>query len=302
MKRRHSIALGFGALLSVAYLILVGVYLYGVIQENQVGMQALLMETTLQELTPHLACTALGALLIIIAFFSSNLTLSVLACSCFLLAVMLALGDYYQYAILCAPSILFAFIGCFFCHKRKLRLKEEAEEEAYREYHAKVKAASRQKSIQRLNMESEKMNQPRQRHNNGKSANASAQRQQNYYRHPYAQAPAPMQNNFAMLQNQQPNYAYPYPMNPYGMDAMMQMPSPYDPLIMNQGEQGETNQASMQGEQGGQYPTYPYQQQRPISAAAFQNPDYQITGSERTLADGYFDDYGTFHPGNSNNF
>lgn len=323
MKRKHSIALGIGALVSAAYLVLVGVYLYGIMQENRVGLQALIVQTTLEELTPHLVCALVGVVLIAIAFFSSSFLASLLSFLCFGGAVVLALGDYYQYAVLCAPALLFAFIGCFYCHKRKKILKEEAEERDYQEYHAKVKAASQKKSNQRQNIQREPMVQTRQRRNSNaklqhqaqsaQSGNETsfAQRNQNYYRQAYQQSFAPQSNhynnyNYGMMPQ---NYGYPYAPNPYGNDPLIrnvQTPSFYDPLVFNQTDQPQNPQGVQQNNaminQGNGASPFPYQQPTPQSSPAFSPADFQVSGRERTLADGYFDDYGNFHPGNGNNF
>ena len=328
MKRKHSIALGSGALISSAYLVLVGVYLYGIVQENQVGLQALIVQTTLEELTPHLVCSLVGVVFIIIAFFSSSFVASLLSFLCFCGAVVLALGDYYQYAILCAPAILFSFIGCFYCHKRKKLLQEEAEERDYQEYHAKVKAASQKKSNQRQNMQKEVMVQSRQRRNNNaklqnQAQNAQhapneasfAQRNQNYYRQAYQQSFVPQSNynsnyNYGVSpQNASLPYGYPYALNPYGNDPFIrnvQAPSFYDPLIFHQPDsmqdQQNVQQANMANQPNNAVVPFPYQQPVSQGNSAFVNTDFKVSGGERTLADGYFDDYGNFHPGNSNNF
>ncbi len=318
MRRKHSIALGMSAVISIAYLILIAWYLYTVMHEHNSQADLLSLQAVAKELLPHLLMMAAATILTIVAFFSNIFAIALTAFVAYGIAMILAGTEFYQYVILCIPSILLAIIGSTFCYKRKQWLKEQEEERIYLATHPrpKVKRSSGSSYVNRMKNSG---NYYRQSNNQGQNA-AMMQNQtmptQNYYGNQQdyyfqqnqqpllpQQMYNPLQDPYAPLTPMQtaPNYMNPY-VGTYNANAYN--PGAYNNNMIQGSSSVTTNESSLVN------PLYPINQQPLAMTQAnpmiSQTPmvgdvlNYPQPAGKPTRSEGYFDDYGNFHPGGNN--
>lgn len=297
MRRKHSIALGMNAVISVTYLILVIVYLYMVRQEHASPGEILSFQAAADELFPHLAVMTVSMFLTFIAFFSNLFSVSLLACFSYALAILLAGTSLYQYALLCIPSLLLAISGSNFCYQRKQWLLEQEEERRYLATHPrpKVKHSVGSSYMERMKGNGNNFQQPINQANQPlPNQMPYFDQNQNYYGNQWdyyqqnqqpllpQQMYNPLQDPYAPLAaplQQQPNYMNSYDMS-YGT-APVNDPSYL--TTMNQ-QPVATPQVN------------PLPQQMPMMANGL---NYPQLFQRPTHSEGYFDDYGNFHSGNN---
>ncbi len=316
MRQKHSIALGMNAVISIAYLLLVAWYLYTVMHENQSQQELFILQTVAKELIPHLVAMAIATILTIIAFFSNVFVISILAIVSYVTAIVLAGSDFYQYAILCIPSMLLAIIGCAFCYKRKQWLKEQEEERIYLATHPRPKVKRSSGSNYAERMKKNSANYFRQPTDQGQNQMHYYQQNQNYYGaqdyfYQQNQQPLvpqqmynPLQDPYAPLTPMQPvNYANPYAYNAnsYNMGAYQN--------DMTQGANINENTVVsplLPATPPSQQPLVLPQANPMMPPMIGQDPmagnilNYPQPAGKPTRSEGYFDDYGNFHPGNNN--
>lgn len=318
MSRKHSIALGMNGVLSVAYLILVIAYLYMVMQNHSSQREILSFRVAADDLFPHLMVMAVGTVLTVIAFFSNLFVVALMAIFAYVAAILLAGMPFYQYALLCIPLLLLAIAGSTFCYKRKQWLKEQEEERIYLATHPrpKVKRSAGSSYMDRMKNSPNYFQQPtNQGQNQTMMQNQTPyfDQGQNYYstqsdgyyqQHQQPLLPQqmynPLQDPYAPLTppQQTPNYMTPY-MGGYNYDTMYGT-SPAAPM-----NDGSMTNPLYQGTMNAQPLSAP--QINPLMNPTIQQPpmtqnalNYPQPSNNPTRSEGYFDDYGNFHPGGNN--
>lgn len=314
MRRKHSIALGINAVLSVAYLLLIAWNLYSVMHEYESQQEFLSLQEVAKNLLPHLAVMAIASGLTIIAFFSSFFAVSLMAVFAYGAAIALAATEFYQYALLCSPWLLLAIIGSTFCYKRKQFLKEQEEERRYLATHPrpKVKRSGNSSYVDRMKKSGNYFRQPTDQ---GQGQTHYYQQNQNVYGNPadfyYQQAQQPLLPQQLYNPLQDPYAPLSAPMQPVNY----MNPYAYQPTAYNAGvNQNDTMQKASppvtNAENMMVSPLYPAVTNQPMAlpqANPMINPmagnvlNYPQPAGKPTRSEGYFDDYGNFHPG-SNNF
>lgn len=306
MKRRYSISLGIGSLGSIAYLALLVWYVFGLVQDSDAGMSVI---TDDFRLLLHIGIVILAAVFTCTAFFSGLFPLALAACIAYTIAAVV----FYRFLLFCTPLIILTIVGAVFCHKQQIKKREEEQAYEQKVHQEKKKQANKsynQRQQAQTGNRRQILNQRFQQNQNAYlQGNPNyAVRNQGYvqpYQQPFYQ---PLSDPYAPLtQPLQPN-TYPYPA--YGNDPLLNqqaVQAPYDPSMVQQGavvNQGNLNQTS------GFYP-----QQNPAFQPLMQqgstntlNPmGFHPTGPAmnaplqpqmgHTHSEGYFDDYGNFHPG-----
>lgn len=310
MKRRYSISLGIGAVGSAAYLGLIGWYVLNLLQGTQTGIPATVEDLPLN-LILHICLMIVGAGFTWTAFFSGMFMVAVGASICFTFGAFM----FYHYLLFSAPLIILTIIGSFFCHKLQMKKQEKEAEEAYHQ-----KKVNQEKKKQQAEMVQSKRTQPQR---NTRQEMLARRMQHN-------QTMQVRQENTAMMT---PNYVQPVqqpfytqmqdPYAPLTQTTVMQpimQPIAFQPAVYPY--------PVYNGEQGAQQPVQTYQPVPMVQNPAFsqgtlnplQNPfpqpnqpmaafptglmpDANSTNlptqpqAGHTRSEGYFDDYGNFHPG-----
>lgn len=276
-SRKYSICLGISSIVSLIYVIYQIAHI--VISYQQASMQTVGTQIgtgigiTLS--LPHLLFVILATIFVIVAFFTNGFGFAISAGVLFSVAGVL-LFVWFPFVI---PSIVFTFIGSSFCYKKKIEKQEAEEEKRYRQEHP---------------------------------APAVQHQRPNFVNHEaagsgYERASMGMQT----AAYQQPRNANPYGMNAYAQNPMLQgqmVSDPYAPIP-------PMVQANPMMSPQPVYAANPQMQANPVAYpyAAMQEPmgeavapyTMPIAPQQNTcdrISNGYFDDFGNFHPGQGGNF
>lgn len=303
MKRRYSISLGLGSVGCVAYLALLGWYVYTLFQGGDTGYPVTIEDLPFH-LIIHICLAVIASLFTWIAFFTNIFTIAVSACVCFIIGGII----FYHYLLFCTPLIVFTVIGSVFCYKQQ-KLKTEKKEEkviqkkgpAEKKPHAVHEKREQVQRNTRQQMLTRRMQQNQQSNLQGNTQMLTPN-----YIQPIAQplyAPmhdpyAPLTQGALMQPTQVANAVYPYPM--YGGEQLAAQPlqATYQPLPVNQNPAFPQAMPTVVPHPYAQpnQPLFPYQAPGMVNV---QNQAGTVPQPHagHTRGEGYFDDYGNFHPG-----
>lgn len=277
MKKKHSIALGISFLAGISYIAYTLYTLFFALSKsNQMQdfgeMFAVVFAGNL--LLPHLLMILLGSILDLIGWIKDRYGYGLAATIVFGVSIFFRFGYIFVIAVLLVGSLL----GCVTCYKRKEQFLEAEEERRYREAHPQ-----KQKMKERHNYAKRQIltegNNPASQTNVPTYANQGtvnvAMPQQNYGAYPYG-----MQDPYAPLSPQQvlmnTSQGYVTPM-PYAQSCS---PQPMAPVM----EPMSYPQPQFMGYPAAPQPTDVY------------SPEVMLPQSKPKIFNGYFDDYGNFHP------
>ena len=311
MKRKYSISLGIGAVGSAAYLGLIVWYVLNLLQGTQTGIPATVEDLPLN-LILHICLMAIGAGFTWTAFFSGIFTVAVAASICFTFGAFM----FYHYLLFSAPLIILTLIGSFFCHKLQMKKQEKEAEMEYNQ-----KKVSQEKKKPKAESTHVKRTQPQRNTRQEMLArrmqhNQSMQvRQENTGMMTQSYVQPVQQSFYTQMQDPYAPLAQTAVMQPI-MQPIAFQPAVYPYPVYN-GEQGvqQPLQTSYQPVPMVQNPAFPQAAVNPLQnpypqlnqpMAAFP-PGVMPDGTPANLPtqphaghtrpEGYFDDYGNFHPG-----
>lgn len=309
MKRKYSISLGIGAIGSAAYLALLGWYVMNLLQGTQNGIPMSVDELPLN-LIFHVCLAVVGAVFIWTAFFSKIFTVAVAACICYTVSAVI----FYHYLLFCAPLIVLTMIGSIFCYKLQEQKEEKVAEiktqkSTVQEKKRPQNEGTQMKRSQPQRNTRQEMLTRRMQHNNMQSMQENKGMMAQSYIQPFQQPLYPqMQDPYAPLTQgtvmqpvmqpimQQPyqNALYPYPVYT-GDAASMQTAYQPMPVMANNFQQGTMQPLQAALPQPNQLTVVP---QNMLLADRNQPAMQPQPHAGHTRPEGYFDDYGNFHPGN----
>ncbi len=308
MKRRYSISLGLAAIGSIAYLALLGWYVYTLLQGGDTGYPVTVEDLPFP-LILHICLAVIAAAFTWTAFFTNILPVALAACICY------AIGEiiFYHYLLFCAPLIILTIVGSVFCSKQQKKKQDKPEEvmlkqkktlpekkQVHKEVHEKKPQMQRNTRQQMLTRRMQ------QNHNTTMQGNAPMF-QANYVQPMVQPFYTPMQDPYAPLAQgnmMQPmaqpamvqNGMYPYPVYNNEQFAAQQpmLQLPYHAMPAN------PNNAFQQGVPTAVQTPFPQPNQfQSPGLVNMQNSPGTVPQPHagHTRGEGYFDDYGNFHPG-----
>lgn len=274
--RKHSICLGISSVVSVLVLLYELFYIVMSYQESasqSIGTQ-IGTKIGITIVLPHVFFVFLATVFLLISFFTNGLGFCITAGVLFSVSAVLMLS----WSPFVIPSIILTFIGCAFCHKKKVEKQEAEEEQRYRKEHPA----------------------PQVQHERASFAQRTANQRPSFERS------APMQANaYGTGMQTNPYQSTLYPQAPYPGAPFPQ--DPYSPIT--------PMQAPIQGAVPYAQPVYPAMNQVPIAPVQAPYPQYGEAQpsilppqqsfiqpqpvSQETVSTGYFDDFGNFHSGQS---
>lgn len=273
---KHSICLGISSIIGIIVLLLEIAYIVISYQEASAQSIGTQIGTSIgiTLVLPHLFFIFLATIFVIVAYFTSGLGFSITAGVLYSVSGVLMLA----WVLIVVPNIVLTFVGCAYCHKKKVAKQEEEEEKRYRKEHPTP-------AIQRESF-SQRTAQQRLGHLPMQQGSYTQPMQTN----PYQAAPT-MQTAYNVAMPQDP-YApiapmqtiIPTPQNPYPIPTVQGV-NPY--AIYQDPVQGYVQNAGFDVSQ------QPYVQQPYV-----QQPIVQPPMPQDTVSTGYFDDFGNFHSGN----
>lgn len=310
MKRRYSISLGIAAVGSAAYLALLGWYVYTLFQGGDTGYPVTVEDLPFN-LILHVCLALVATCFTWAAFFTGIFSVAAAACICYTVGCII----FYHYLLFCAPVIICTLIGSVFCirqQKKKQNKQAETAEQQKKAVQEKKQqnhvVHEKKPQVQRNTRQQMLTRRMQQNHNSGMQGNT--QMFTPNYIQPMAQPYyAPLQDPYApltqgtMLQPmtqsaQMQTGVYPFPV--YGNEQLVPqqlMQAPYQPMAVNQNSGfQQTVPAAVQNPfpQANQ-PILPYQMPMVNTQNQTGLPPQPHAG--HTRGEGYFDDYGNFHPG-----
>lgn len=126
IKHKYSIALAISAVLSILYAALaIYNFIDGYAHNNLVGAREVIANTASAYLLPHVVCSGIGALFVVIAFFSNVFAMGITACVFLAISIVLHL----PFALYQLPMFVLTLLGSAFMYMRKKKLEEEEEHE-----------------------------------------------------------------------------------------------------------------------------------------------------------------------------
>lgn len=311
MKRKYSISLGIGAIGSAAYLALLGWYVMNLLQGTQTGI-AITMEELPLNLILHSCLMVVAAGFTWTAFFTGMFPVAAAACICFTVGAII----FYHYLLFSAPLIIVTIIGSVFCYKQQVKKQEKEAEEAYhqnkvsQEKKKVLNEKSQGKRVQQQRNTRQEMLTRRMQHNQNMQArqdsttvmtpNYAQAFQQPLYpqiQDPYAPLTQPTMMQPLVQQTPLQPVVYPYPVYTGDQSSQQPLQAVYQPLPLIQStgfQQGVVNPVQNPFPQPNQL-SVPFQ--TGVMSDRNQNAISPQPHAGHTRPEGYFDDYGNFHPG-----